>query len=120
MKEMLMPKNANLHSAKAAKQDEFYTQREDIEAELRHYRQHFAGKTVYLNCDDPYESEVFKFFAAQFNALGLERLIATSHKGSPVAGEHLQGGHRAQDEFLVLADTGHGQLDRQADRLAAH
>ncbi|WP_419855849.1 adenine-specific methyltransferase EcoRI family protein [Candidatus Poriferisodalis sp.] len=85
-----MTGNRDLNAAKAAKRDEFYTQREDVEAELRHYRPHFTAKTVYLNCDDPYESEFFKFFAAQFNALGLKRLIATSYSGSPVAGEHLQ------------------------------
>lgn len=85
-----MSGNRDLHEAKRNKRDEFYTQRETIEAELRHYRPHFDGKTVYLNCDDPYESEFSKFFALQFNSLGLKRLIATSYDGSPVAGEHLQ------------------------------
>lgn len=56
-----MAKNAALGKAKDAKQDEFYTQLADIENELRHYRPHFKGKTILCNCDDPYESNFFKF-----------------------------------------------------------
>ena len=56
--------NKNLSAAKAAKKDEFYTQYEDIERELQHYWQHFRGKTVLCNCDDPYESNFFKYFAS--------------------------------------------------------
>lgn len=84
------PGNTDLHAARRNKRDEFYTQTEDIEAELRHYRQHFADKTVYLNCDDPYESNFFRYFALNFNRLKLERLISTSYSGSPVAGERLR------------------------------
>ena len=54
-----MSKNANLHSAKRAKNDEFYTQLEDVALELRHYWPHFKGKTVLCNCDDPFESNFF-------------------------------------------------------------
>ena len=82
-------KNKNLQQAKKSKKDEFYTQLTDIEKELKHYRHHFAGKVVYCNCDDPYESNFFKYFAANFNALGLKKLITTSYSGSPVAGKQL-------------------------------
>ena len=74
-----MAGNENLNSAARAKKDEFYTQRHDIENELRHYRGHFAGKTVLCNCDDPHESEFFKYFSANFAALKLRKLIATCY-----------------------------------------
>ena len=73
-------KNSNLAAAKRAKNDEFYTRREDIENELMHYRDHFAGKTVYCNCDDPDSSEFWKFFQRNFNVWGLKRLIATHYE----------------------------------------
>ena len=81
-----MAGNSNLRNADKAKNDEFYTQLSDIEAELKHYRQHFAGKTVLCNCDDPFESNFFKYFAMNFNYLGLKKLIATCYSGSPVVG----------------------------------
>ena len=81
--------NAQLGNAKKQKKDEFYTQLADINAELRHYAHHFAGKVVFCNCDDPYESNFFKYFAANFNALKLKRLIATCYAGSPMAGRQL-------------------------------
>ena len=84
-----MSSNSTLHRAKRQKKDEFYTQLSDIEKELRHYKDHFRGKVVYCNCDDPYESNFFKYFAANFDALGLKRLIATSYVGSPICGEQL-------------------------------
>lgn len=61
----------------------------DIEAELRHYKEHFRGKVVFCNCDDPYESNFFKYFALNFNFLGLKKLIATGYAGSPVAYQQL-------------------------------
>lgn len=79
-----MAGNANLNSAAKAKKDEFYTQLADIENELRHYRRHFRGKVVFCNCDDPYESNFFKFFAMNFNSLGLKKLIATCYASSPI------------------------------------
>ena len=79
-----MAGNSNLRNADKAKNDEFYTQLADIEAELKHYRNHFKGKTVFCNCDDPYESNFFKYFAMNFNFLGLKKLIATCYKGSPI------------------------------------
>lgn len=81
--------NKNLNAAKTAKKDEFYTQMADIERELQHYWPHFRGKTVLCNCDDPYESNFFKYFALRFNQLGLKRLICTCYNGSPVAGTQL-------------------------------
>lgn len=81
--------NKNLNAAKEAKKDEFYTQLVDIENELKHYRQHFRGKTILSNCDDPYESNFFKYFANNFNAFGLKKLIATCYNGSPVQGSEL-------------------------------
>ena len=72
-----MAKNKNLNSAAKAKKDEFYTQLGDIERELYYYRPHFKDKIVLCNCDDPYESEFFKYFAIYFNQLGLKKLIAT-------------------------------------------
>lgn len=73
-----------LHQAVKAKNDEFYTQLIDIEKELRYYKKHFEGKTIFCNCDDPYESNFFKYFAMNFNHLGLKKLIATCYVSSPV------------------------------------
>ena len=81
--------NKDLNAAKKARKDEFYTQLEDIERELQHYMPHFAGKTVLCNCDDPYESNFFKYFALRFNQLGLKKLICTCYNGSPVQGKEL-------------------------------
>lgn len=83
--------NSSLHTAKKAKQDEFYTQYVDIQKEVEAYLEFdpntFKGKTVYCNCDDPFESNFFKYFAANFNKLGLKKLITTSYDGSPIAGQ---------------------------------
>ena len=79
-----MAGNKSLAAANMAKNDEFYTQLSDIENELRHYKQHFKGKTVFCNCDDPYESNFFKYFAINFNHLGLKKLICTCYASSPV------------------------------------
>ncbi len=78
-----------LARANRAKNDEFYTQLVDVEAELRHYRDQFRDKVVFCNCDDPYESNFFKFFAMNFNHLGLKKLITTCYTGSPITGEQL-------------------------------
>ena len=69
-----------LSKARKQKKDEFYTQLSDIENELRHYKEHFRGKTVLCNCDDPRVSNFFHYFAFQFEALGLKRLITTCYK----------------------------------------
>lgn len=81
--------NRNLHAASQHKQDEFYTQLNDIAKELRHYRDQLEGKIIFCNCDDPFESNFFKYFAANFNALKIKKLIATSFIGSPIVGKTL-------------------------------
>lgn len=84
-------KNESLHAAKTARQDEFYTQYIDIQKEVEAYLEFdpdtFRGKVVYCNCDDPFESNFFKYFAANFNRLGLRKLVTTSYDGSPIAGQ---------------------------------
>lgn len=87
-----MARNANnkgLSAAAKAKKDEFYTQLSDIEKELKSYRKHFKDKVVLCNCDDPFESNFFKYFVLNFNQLGLKKLIATCYTGSPIAGTQL-------------------------------
>lgn len=80
-----MAGNANLQRANKEKNDEFYTQLVDIERELSHYKDHFKDKVIFCNCDDPYESNFFKYFALNFNLLGLKKLICTCYDSSPVA-----------------------------------
>lgn len=77
-----MAKNKTLGDAKKAKKDEFYTQLTDIEKELRHYKEHFKGKTVLCNCDDPKVSNFFVYFVRNFAELGLKRLITTCYKNN--------------------------------------
>ncbi len=72
--------NRILHIAKSAKKDEFYTQLSDIERELQHYEKHFKNKVVFCNCDDPKNSNFFKYFAYNFEKLGLKKLITTCYK----------------------------------------
>ena len=79
-----MAGNSNLHDSSRNKQDEFYTNLQLIEDELDNYRAHFKGKRVLCNCDDPYESNFFKYFAINFNSLGLKSLTATCYATSPV------------------------------------
>jgi hypothetical protein len=81
-----MAGNSSLNRAKTNIDDEFYTQLTDIEKELRHYRKHFRDKVVLCNCDDPFESNFFKYFALNFNRLGLKKLMATCYDGSPIMG----------------------------------
>jgi hypothetical protein len=97
----------SLNAAKAAKQDEFYTQYGDIQKEVEAYLEFdpstFQDKVVYCNCDDPFESSFFKYFAANFNKLGLKKLITTSYDGSPIAGGQLR---------LPEFDEGNGQRQK--------
>ena len=85
--------NNNLTNAKRAKNDEFYTQYSDIQKEIEAYLEYnpdvFRGKVVYCNCDDPFESNFFRYFVLNFNKLGLKQLITTSYKPSPVANTQL-------------------------------
>ena len=73
-------RNKNLNSAKKAKYDEFYTRLEDIERELFYYKDHYRGKTIYCNCDDPRVSNFFKYFSLNFEKFGLKKLITTCYK----------------------------------------
>jgi hypothetical protein len=102
-----VPMNRTLSAAKAAKQDEFYTQYVDIQKEVESYLEFdantFRDKVVYCNCDDPFESNFFKYFAANFNKLGLKRLISTSYDGSPIAG---------QGELFPEYDEGNGKRQK--------
>lgn len=87
-----------LNQAKDAKKDEFYTKLDDITKELKFYKPYFRDKVVLCNCDDPYESNFFKFFALNFNSFGLKKLIATCYNGSPIAGDELPLVFEATDE----------------------
>lgn len=82
-------KNKKLISAKIGKNDEFYTQLSDVENEMKYYKHYFKDKTVFCNCDDPYESNFFKYFATNFNFLGLKKLIATCYGKSKIVGTQL-------------------------------
>ncbi len=75
-----MAKNADLNKASLAKKDEFYTQLTDIEKEMRYYIPHFKGKTIFCNCDDPENSNFWKYFELNFDRLGLKRLVATHYE----------------------------------------
>ena len=81
--------NSNLTNAKKTKNDEFYTQFSDIQKEVESYLEYnqktFKGKVVYSNCDDPFESNFFRYFVLNFNRLGLKRLISTSYKLTPAS-----------------------------------
>lgn len=120
--------NGNLGAARAAKQDEFYTQYIDIQKEVEAYLEFdpgtFRGKVLYCNCDDPFESNFFKYFAANFNKLGLKKLISTSYDGSPIAGlgtlfpEYNEGnGKRRKPKALAVTidhvkdEDGNGAVD---------
>ncbi|PJJ85533.1 adenine-specific methyltransferase EcoRI-like protein, partial [Brevirhabdus pacifica] len=105
--------NTGLTAAKTAKQDEFYTQYADIQKEVEAYLEFdadtFRGKTIYCNCDDPFESNFFKFFAANFNRLGLRKLISTSYDGSSIAGAQITfdeyssgGGEREKPKAICV------------------
>ena len=84
-----MASNRALTRAARAQQDEFYTTTGDIERELMYYREHFTGKKILCNCDDPFESKFFEYFAIRFQAYGLAKLTATSYAGSPIAQRQL-------------------------------
>ncbi|MCD7856838.1 MAG: adenine-specific methyltransferase EcoRI family protein [Clostridiales bacterium] len=98
--------NRGFHNAAKAKKDEFYTQLTDIEKEMRYYRDKFRGKTVFCNCDDPYESNFFKYFAMNFNALGLKKLIATCYVTSPVSGNEFQYFVGGSGQIAFFPDEG--------------
>lgn len=106
--------NSNLQAAKNAKNDEFYTQLIDIENELKYYHDHFRGKTVFLNCDDPRESKFFQYFVYRFHFLGLKKLICTGYKANghgsvePAHGSKcvFSGGNPVEKEIEFLKGNG--------------
>ncbi len=98
-----MAGNSNLKDSFKNRQDEFYTHLTLIENELKHYREFFRGKTVLCNCDDPYESNFFKYFAMNFNALGLKKLITTCYASSPIVYTQLS---LFDDGKVVATDEG--------------
>ena len=100
--------NNDLNNARLAKADEFYTQLSDIEKEMAHYKEFFKDKIVYCNCDDARESNFFKFFANNFESLGLKKLIATGYKadgkGVKVVYEGDKNGRFMTDEEVVVTE----------------
>lgn len=75
-------RNRDFRAAQRAKSDEFFTSFDVIELELAHYQHHFQGKVVYCNCDDPRASNFFRYFASNFEKLGLKRLITTCYRSA--------------------------------------
>lgn len=93
-------KNGNLHNAKAAKNDEFYTRLEDIEKELRHYKNQFKNKVVFCNCDDHRESNFFKYFSLNFEHLGLKKLITMGYKADGKGVAHIYEGDKNGNKIV--------------------
>ena len=109
-------KNNNLHNAKRQKNDEFYTTRAAVELELNHYKEHFRGKVVYCNCDDPIESEFTWYFARKFEDWGLKKLISTGYKESGHGVMYVYDGDKNgnrmpdRDEWIVTELQGNGDF----------
>ena len=97
--------NSNLHAAKDAKKDEFYTQLEDINAEMVHYENQFKGKTVLMNCDDPTCSNFWRYFHIEFERLGLKKIIATHYEYGEVASYKMEYEGGNDEDFEVGAKT---------------
>ena len=94
-------KNTNLTAAMVARNDEFYTQIEDIEKEMKKYRQHFRNKVVYCNCDDPRESKFYQHFKQKFDDYGLKELITTCYKSK---NSDLFSDHSSEQSFARFYD----------------
>ena len=114
-----MAKNSNLHAAKVAKNDEFYTMLTDIEKEMSHYKDFFKGKTVYCNCDDARESNFFKYFSLNFEFLGLKKLITTGYKaegkGVVLIYEGDKNGNRKVDDGEIITRELNGNGDFRSE-----
>lgn len=112
-------KNSNLHSAKRAKNDEFYTQLSDIEKEMKHYKDFFKGKVVYCNCDDARESNFFKYFSLNFEFLGLKKLITTGYKengkGVVLIYEGDKNGNRIVEDSEIIVRELEGNGDFRSE-----
>lgn len=110
--------NKDLNRAKKAKEDEFYTQLGDIEAELRHYTEYFRGKTVLCNCDDPRVSNFFRYFAYRFEQLGLKKLITTCYKNQDA--ELFSEGVSEQAVYLVYEGDKNGDHVPNPEEIGIH
>ena len=110
--------NKNLNKAKEAKKDEFYTQLEDINNELKHYREHFRGKTVLCNCDDPRVSNFFTYFAYNFEHLGLKKLITTCYKNQDT--DLFSSNLSEQAVYLVYEGDKNGDRIPNAEEIGVH
>ena len=110
--------NKNLNKAKEAKKDEFYTQLEDINNEVRHYREHFRGKTVLCNCDDPRVSNFFTYFAYNFEFLGLKKLITTCYKNQDA--DLFSVNQSEQAVYLIYEGDKNGDRIPNADEIGVH
>lgn len=110
--------NKNLNRAKMAKEDEFYTQLEDINNEMRHYREYFRGKTVLCNCDDPRVSNFFTYFAYNFEFLGLKKLITTCYKNQDA--DLFSTNKSEQAVYLVYEGDKNGDNIPTADEIGVH
>lgn len=104
--------------AKEAKKDEFYTQLEDINNELRHYREHFRGKTVLCNCDDPRVSNFFTYFAYNFEFLGLKKLITTCYKNQDI--ELFSDNNAEKAVYLIYEGDKNGDHIPNVDEIGVH
>jgi hypothetical protein len=115
--------NTNLHNAKTAKKDEFYTQLSDIEKEVRNYKDFFKGKVVYCNCDDARESNFFKYFSMNFEYLGLKKLITTGYKadghGVCLVYKGDKNGNRQVDDDEIVVTELNGNGDFRSDECIA-
>lgn len=97
-------RGANLNKAKASKNDEFYTNISDIEKELMHYENHFKGKSVFLNCDDPKKSKFWIYFRNNFERLGLKKLVATHYDEGKDVSYGLSFNGRRETQFKLVGD----------------
>jgi len=111
-------KNSALNAAKKAKKDEFYTQLADIENECRHYREHFRGKTILCNCDDPRVSNFWRYFTENFEFLGLRKVIATCYKNQEVDLFTQQSSERAI--YQIYEGDTNGDMKVSDDEIAVH
>ena len=111
--------NSNLRTAKKSKNDEFYTLMEDIEKEMRYYKDFFKGKVVYCNCDDARESNFFKYFSLNFEFLGLKKLISTGYKadgkGVVLVYEGDKNGNRRVDNEEIIVNELNGDGDFRSE-----
>ena len=116
-----MATNANLHKARSAKNDEFYTRYTDVEKELTHYKKHFKNKVVLCNCDDPTWSAFWKYFHLNFSILGLKKLISTHYdKEKPAYKMEYAGGDDSNIEagaITPLMGNGDFRIDECLDLL---